>query len=56
MCENIKCIPCNRVDDRQAVNFIFDEGVHCIKQTAKAENKETCHESNNQEVQNKNSV
>ncbi len=34
VCENIKCIPRDRVDDRQAVNFVFDEGVHCIKQAA----------------------
>lgn len=31
VCENIKCIPCDRVNDRQAVNFVFDEGVNCIK-------------------------
>lgn len=32
VCENIKCISCDGVNDRQAVNFVFDEGVHCIKQ------------------------
>lgn len=31
VCENIKCVPRDWVDDRQAVNFVFDEGVHCIK-------------------------
>lgn len=35
VCENIKCIPCDRVNDRQAVNFVFDEGVHCLKQAAR---------------------
>lgn len=34
VCENIKCVPRDGVDDRQAVNFVFDEGVHCIKQAA----------------------
>lgn len=34
VCENIKCIPCDRVNDRQAVNFVFDEGVDCVKQAA----------------------
>lgn len=35
VCENIKCIPCDGVNDRQAVNFVFDEGVHCLKQAAR---------------------
>lgn len=34
MCENIKCISRDGVNDRQAVNFVFDEGVHCVKQAA----------------------
>lgn len=29
--ENIKCIPCNGVDDRQPVNFVFDESVDGVK-------------------------
>lgn len=35
VCENIKCIPGDGVDDRQAVNFVFDEGVDCIEQAAR---------------------
>lgn len=34
VCENIKCIPRDGVDDRQAVNFVFDEREHCIEQAA----------------------
>lgn len=34
VCENIKCISRDGVNDRQAVNFVFDEGVHCVKQAA----------------------
>ena len=38
--EDVKCIPCDRVDDRQPVNFVFDEGVHCVKQAADRDSKQ----------------
>lgn len=34
VCEDVKCISCDWINDRQAVNFVFDERVHSIKQAA----------------------
>lgn len=34
MCEDVKCVSCDWINDRQAVNFIFDERVNGIKQAA----------------------
>lgn len=32
--EDVKCVSCDWINDRQAVNFVFDERVHSIKQAA----------------------
>lgn len=34
VCEDVKCVSCDWVNDRQAVNFVFDERVHGVKQAA----------------------
>lgn len=34
VCEDVKCVSCDWINDRQAVNFVFDERVHSIKQAA----------------------
>lgn len=39
VCEDVKCIPCDRVNDRQTVNFVFDEGVDCIKKAGSTQKK-----------------
>lgn len=40
MSQNIKCIPCDGVNDRQAVNFVFDEGVDGVKKAASRRDKD----------------
>lgn len=34
VCEDVKCVSCDWINDRQAVDFVFDECVHSIKQAA----------------------
>lgn len=34
VCEDVKCVSCDWINDRQAVNFVFDERVHSIKHAA----------------------
>lgn len=34
VCEDVKCVSCDWVNDRQAVNFVFDERVNGVKQAA----------------------
>lgn len=39
VCENVKCVPRDGVDDGQPVDFVFDEGVHRVKQAANNNNR-----------------
>lgn len=34
MGENIKCVPTDGVDNRQSVDFIFDQRVHSVEEAA----------------------